>query len=142
MESELSGWGMLTQRGICPEITMKIATRFEELEIWTAAQELAVKLYGFFGPDSPAARDYSYVGQIRSAVVSVSNNISEGFECPSALEFRRFLVIAKRSCGEVRSMLWLAPRLGYVSSENGDKLRSEAEVLSRRISAFMRTLKV
>lgn len=119
---------------------MSYAKQFEELEIWQVAQDFAVQLYVDFGADTPAARDFSFVNQIRSAVVSISNNIAEGFECASAKEFQRFLIIAKRSCGEVRSMLWLAPRLGYLSAEKSAQLRATAEVLSKRMAAFARTL--
>jgi four helix bundle protein len=119
---------------------MSLAKRFEELEVWQAAQDFAVELYPCFGPDSPAARDFDFVSQIRAAVVSISNNIAEGFECSSSKEFNRFLVIAKRSCGEVRSMLWLSPRLGYLSAESAARLRDTAEVLSKRIAALIRSL--
>jgi len=42
------------------------------------------------------------------------NNIAEGFERGSGKDFARFLDIAKASCGEVRSMLYLADDLGYI----------------------------
>jgi four helix bundle protein len=85
-------------------------------------------------------RGFSHVNQIRSAVVSISNDISEGLECASAKVFQRFPIIAKRSCGEVRSMLWLAPRPGYLTPEQAAQLRATAEVLSKRIAAFIRKL--
>jgi four helix bundle protein len=119
---------------------MSLAKRFEELEIWQSAQDFAVEVYREFDAKGPAARDYSFVDQIRSAAVSISNNIAEGFECSSKKEFSRFLVIARRSCGEVRSMLWLAPRLEYLPSGTAVKLRASAELLSKRISAFSRSL--
>jgi four helix bundle protein len=119
---------------------MSLAKRFEELEVWQTAQDLAVRLYAFFGPDNPASRDFAFVNQIRAAVVSISNNIAEGFECSSSREFERFLVIAKRSCGEVRSMLWLAPRLEYLHTDQAAQLRESAEVLSKRIAALIRSL--
>ena len=126
----------------CPrdECAMSLAKRFEELEVWQAAQDFAVQLYSFFGPDSPASRDFAFVSQIRAAVVSISNNIAEGFECSSSREFERFLVIAIRSCGEVRSMLWLAPRLEYLLADQAAQLRDTAEVLSKRIAALIRSL--
>ena len=94
---------------------MSFASRFEELEIWQAAQDLAVEVYSSLGVDTGAAKDFAFVNQIRSAAVSISNNIAEGFECASSKELQRFLTISKRSCGEVRSMLWLAPRLKYLA---------------------------
>ena len=46
------------------------------------------------------------------------NNIAEGFERKSNKEFKQFLYIAKGSCGEVRSMLYLAIELKYIEKRN------------------------
>ena len=120
---------------------MAFAERFEDLEIWQQAQELAVMVYHAFGTNSPAAADRRFIAQIQSAAVSVSNNIAEGFDSGSGPEFSRFLRIAKRSCAEVRSMLHLSVRLGYLNEPDGATLRAFAETLSKRIAAFTRSLK-
>jgi len=44
------------------------------------------------------------------------NNIAEGFERNSDKEFKFFLHIAKGSAGEVRSMIWIAIDLDYISN--------------------------
>jgi four helix bundle protein len=119
---------------------VSLAESFEDLEIWQDSQDLAVRTYRDFGPESAAARDFGFVNQIRSAAVSVSNNIAEGFECASRKEFERFLVIAKRSCGEVRSMQLLAARLGYLGTTVADERIVQTAILSRRIAAFIRSL--
>lgn len=119
---------------------MALAQRFEELEIWQAARVFAGAIYRISGPGSAADRDFAFVNQIRSAAVSGSNNIAEGFECDSAKEFQRFLTIARRSSGEVRSMLWLAQDFAYLDGARAGELRQQAEVLSRRIAAFSRSL--
>ncbi len=54
---------------------MKI-TSFEDIIAWQKAQDLAFGLYCVFSK----IRDYSFRDQILRAVVSISNNISEGFE--------------------------------------------------------------
>jgi four helix bundle protein len=45
------------------------------------------------------------------------NNIAEGFERNTKKEFSYFLFIAKGSCGEVRSMLYLALEFGYINKK-------------------------
>lgn len=119
---------------------MSFAERFEDLEIWQTAQDLAVQVCQDFGPESAAARDFGFINQVRDAVVSISNNIAEGFECSSAKEFERFLIISNRSCGEVRSMLFLSGRLAYLDSGVVRERIGQAELLSRRIAAFIRSL--
>jgi len=74
------------------------------------------------------------------AVVSIMNNIAEGFERMSNSEFRRFLFIAKGSCGEVRSMLYLAYKLGYVSATQFNDLRSKSTEISKMLSGLIKTL--
>lgn len=87
---------------------MKILT-FEDLVAWQKAQDLAVAIYSEFRE----SRDFSFKDQICRAAVSISNNIAEGFDRNSKKEFVRFLYIAKASCAEVKSMMFLAFRLNY-----------------------------
>jgi four helix bundle protein len=81
--------------------------RFEDIIAWQKAKVMTLKIYSYF-KDS---RDYGFKDQICRASVSVMNNIAEGFERKSDNEFMHFLYIAKSSCGEVRSMLYLAEEL-------------------------------
>lgn len=87
---------------------------FEEIIAWQKAQDLAVEIYAAFGEN----RDFSFRNQVCSAVVSVSNNIAEGFDRSSDAEFKRFLYIALGSASEVKSMVYLARRLNYTNEEN------------------------
>jgi len=60
---------------------------FEEMEVWQNAQDLAVDVY----TDFSNCRDFSFVDQIKRAAVSISNNIAEGAERTTSVEFARFL---------------------------------------------------
>jgi four helix bundle protein len=68
------------------------------------------------------------------------NNIAEGFERRSKIEFCRFLDIAKGSSGETRSMLYLAQDVRHITKEVGMQLISEYESLSKRIASLMGSL--
>ena len=81
-------------------------------------------------------RDYGFRDQIQRASVSIMNNIAEGSESGSDSTNVRFLHIAKGSCAEVRSMLYLALELGYCTSEQQTELLS----LTRKISAYINRL--
>src|SRR4051812_7024801 len=65
-------------------------------------------------------------GQIQRASVSIMSNIAEGFECGRMTEFHQFLSIAKGSCAEVRSQLYVALDAGYLTKENFDPLLEQA----------------
>ena len=68
------------------------------------------------------------------------NNIAEGFERKSNNEFKYFLYIAKGSCGEVRSMLYLAKELNTISKESFDEKYQLAEEISKVLSGLIKTL--
>ena len=61
--------------------------RFEDIIAWQKAQDYGVIIYKLF----QEIKDYSFRNQICSAVVSISNNIAEGFDRSSNAEFKRFL---------------------------------------------------
>jgi len=80
------------------------------------------------------ARDFALCDQIHRAAISVPSNISEGYERGSRPEFHRFLTYAKGSCGEVRTHLHVAQRLGYITPEVAEAALLQAENVSRIIS--------
>lgn len=111
---------------------MKIE-RFEDIIAWQKAKEMTLLLYEIFHDN----KDFGFRDQIQRASVSVMNNIAEGFERNGKIEFRRFLIISKASCGEVRSMLYLAFELRYVSKKEFDMLYSLSTGTSRILSSFI-----
>ncbi|MEM7602001.1 MAG: four helix bundle protein [Verrucomicrobiota bacterium] len=117
------------------------AEQFEELRIWQQAREQARDVYWDFGGESIGARDFGFRDQIQRAAVSVMNNIAEGFERHSSKEFAHLLGVAKGSCGEVRSMFYLAEDLEYISPELAAERRKRALGLSRGIEALNKRLR-
>lgn len=87
--------------------------KFEDIIAWQKSQEYAIIIYKLFQNN----RDFSFRNQICDAVVSISNNIAEGFDRSSNAEFKRFLFYSMGSCNEVKSMLYLAQKLDYISLE-------------------------
>jgi len=83
------------------------------------------------------AKDFALHDQIRRAAISVMSNIAEGFERSSDKELQRFLFMAKGSAGEIRSQLFLAVDLQYITVYEFECLRSQAEEVSKTLSAFI-----
>jgi four helix bundle protein len=90
--------------------------RFEDLIAWQKARILTRQIY-LITSKGDFARDFGLRDQIRRAAVSVMSNIAEGFERNRPTEFHQYLSIAKGSCAEVRSQLYVALDAGYVSQE-------------------------
>lgn len=103
--------------------------RFEDLEVWKDAVELAAAVYEFFRN----CGDRDFRNQIQRAAVSVSSNIAEGYERGTDPEFVRFLFIAKASCGEVRSQAHVARRVALLPAQSCSALVEHAAILSRRL---------
>jgi len=104
--------------------------RFEDLIAWQKARQLTVEIYRITA-HGEFARDFGLRDQIRRAAVSVMSNIAEGFDRGSRGEFHQFLVVAKASCAEVRSQLYVAQDVGYIVQEVFSNLNSNTDELSR-----------
>lgn len=120
---------------------MSFAERFEDLRIWQEAREQVKSCYRCFGVGTPGARDYSFRDQIQRAALSVMNNIAEGFERKTPKDFAHFLDHAKGSCGEVRSMFYVAEDLRYLEPTEAAAMRENAAGLSSGIAAFTNHLR-
>ena len=113
--------------------------RFEDLEIWQLAADLAVAFHAL------AARLdewklYRYAEQLRAAGLSISNNIAEGSASSHTQEFLQFLNIARRSLFEDASMLLVVQRMGLLRDIDTRPLLINADARSRKITSFARTL--
>ena len=109
--------------------------RFENLLCWRKARELANMVYDLTNR-SEFGRDWNLRNQIQDAAGSVMHNIAEGNDAGTDLEFARFLKIARRSCSEVQSELYLALDRKYVSEAD---LRT-ALALSKEVSRLLNGL--
>ena len=116
---------------------MPLAEEFEDLIIWQQARTQVNTIYDLLGK----CPDYAFRDQIQRAAVSVMNNIAEGFERDTRPDFIRFLSIAKGSCGEVRSMLYIAEDRGFTAPTQAESARACARRLSRSIKAFSKSLR-
>lgn len=111
---------------------MQKAERFEDLIAWQRARVIyQTTKQGFF------ASDFGLSGQIQRAAVSIMSNIAEGFERGNPGDYHRFLVIAKASCGEVRSQLYVALDTGYLDRTQFDDLLKDVEEVSRILSGLI-----
>jgi len=118
---------------------MGTISRFEEIEAWISARELTKQIYQLSALGE-FSRDFGLRDQIRRAAVSVMSNIAEGFESQTQALFIKYLGTAKASAGEVRSQLYIASDLGYLSPEDLKNTKKLAERVSRQIYGFVKYL--
>ena len=123
---------------------MKKATdkisKFEDLIAWQKARELTKEIYSA-SKNGDFGKDFGLRDQIRRASVSVMSNIAEGFDRGGRPEFHQYLVVAKASCAEVRSQLYVALDAGYLSGELFDRLFCMADEVSRIVNGLRSAVK-
>lgn len=113
--------------------------RFEDLEIWRLAVDLAVGFHDV-AARLEQRRLFRYAEQLRAAGLSMSNNIAEGSASLHTAEFRQFLNIARRSLFEDASMILVFERMGLLEQDEITGLLALCDKLSRMITNFTNTL--
>ncbi|SRR6266404_128831 len=115
--------------------------RFEDLPVWEAAIEFAVKVSVLTAQEQfkghGGLRD-----QLERAAVSISNNIAEGFERGTTQELLTFIYIARGSCGETRSVLCLLELLPHFRDLKSEisNLKSRSVSISRQLQGWANSL--
>jgi four helix bundle protein len=115
---------------------MEKMLRFEDLEIWKESMRICKEVYAHL----KECRDFGFRDQIQRASVSVPSNIAEGHERKSVKETTQFLYIAKGSCGELRTQLYLAVSLEHIAKEAGMKLIEQCAMLSIKIYKYIQSI--
>ncbi|MFZ6015485.1 MAG: four helix bundle protein [Patescibacteria group bacterium] len=114
---------------------MKIIS-FKDLLVWQKARKLTVRIYKLFSD----SRDFGFRDQIRRASLSVMNNIAEGYARRNDRELVYFLRIAKASCVEVQSMIYLAVDLEYIKKNEMGDILSEVVELLKMLNGFLNSI--
>ena len=114
---------------------MKIKT-YEDLEIWKLSIEVTLDVYRISNAKQ-WGNDFSLRDQVRRAVVSIRDNIVEGFERNSNNEFIHYLKIAKGSTDEVRNQLFIFLKLGYVTKSEYKELSDKLFLLSNKAGSLI-----
>jgi four helix bundle protein len=109
--------------------------RFVDLKAWQKARLLTRAVYGVT-QQGAFAQDFGLRNQMQRAAVSIMSNIAEGFERFGHGEFQQFLSIAKASCAEVQSLLYVAYDVAYIDQETFDSMIGQAEEVGRIVGSL------
>jgi four helix bundle protein len=113
--------------------------RFEKLEIWKEAIEIADILFDI-ADKADNKKLFKFAEQLRSAGMSISNNIAEGSGSFSDKEFASFLNISRRSVFECANILFIYERRKIIIPEERNLLRARLLILSKQITNFRKSL--
>jgi four helix bundle protein len=118
---------------------MATIQKFEDLEIWKRSRILSNKVYPITFIE-PIASDYRIKDQMRGSVGSIMDNIVEGFERGSKLEFVNSLSIAKGEIGELKSQLYRCLDNKYIQPKLFTELYNLADELTKMVTSFINYL--
>ena len=110
--------------------------RFEDLEAWKEARALTKDVYALTRSGA-ISRDQRLCSQVQSAAVSVLSNLAEGFERAGNQETLHFYNIARASCGELRSQLYVIEDVYQDCAQGALKLRGRVEAVGRLVTGLI-----
>ena len=111
--------------------------KFEAFLVWQKAQDYWV----FIDDNFKNNKDFSFCNQIKRAAVSISNNITEGFDRKTNSDFKRFLYLSLALNSETRSMLSLAVRLDFIFDQVSKDLIHKSNERAKMIFGLIKSLK-
>jgi len=113
--------------------------RFEGLDIWKKAIEIAGKLLDI-ADELESKKLFRFAEQLRGAALSMPNNIAEGSGNDSNREFAKFINYAKRSAFENANMIIIFAEREYISGNTKEDLLADLDMLCRMLTSFGRAL--
>src|SRR5687767_420617 len=118
---------------------MATVHRFEDLEIWQLARDLYRKI-SRLAEKIKRKHDYRVADQMKAAAGSIMDNIAEGFERNSRLEFLNSLSISKGESGELKSQLYRSLDDSYLNNGEFEDLYEDTDKVSKKIANFVKYL--
>ncbi|SDL04819.1 four helix bundle protein [Franzmannia pantelleriensis] len=106
---------------------------FEKLQVWKRSARLSAELYKAMRD----LRDYGFKDQITRSGLSVPSNIAEGMSRGTSKDKHRFLLIAKGSCAELRTQIYIGIDIGYIDKTTGNQWIQETREIAAMLSGLM-----
>jgi len=114
--------------------------RFEDMDIWKDAMQLSSSLLDY-ADKAETKKLYRFSEQLRSATMSITNNIAEGSGSFSDKDFANFLNISRRSLFECANILYLYQFRGIITEDERRAIFPQLVILSKKLTSFRKTIK-
>ncbi|TCZ67896.1 four helix bundle protein [Flaviaesturariibacter aridisoli] len=118
---------------------MPTIQNLEDVLVWQKARCLARKIYGLtFEP--PLSLDFRLKDQMRGSCGAVMDNIAEGYGRGSQFEAVNSFSYSKGEAEELKSQLYRALDVGYISQGKFDELYADSKEIIRMLSSWIEYL--
>lgn len=115
---------------------MATVHKFEELEIWQMARKIYQRV-SIIADKMRRNHDYRFADQMKGAAGSIMDNIAEGFERNSRLEFLNSLSISKGEAGELISQTYRCMDDKYIDENEFNVLYNDIDILIKKMARFI-----
>ncbi len=112
---------------------------YRDLIAWQKSMDLVQTVYESVRA-FPKEEIYGLTSQLKRAVVSVPSNVAEGQGRKSSREFLHHLSIAYGSLMEVETQILIAARLGYLSSDEANRITEQTAEVGRVLNGLSNAL--
>ena len=113
---------------------------FTDLNAWKEGHSLVLSIYKIT-ENFPIKERFGLTSQIRRAAVSITSNISEGFNRESIKEKIQFYSIARGSLAEAQNQLLIAKDIGFLNEDNFSETANKTVIVSKLINGLIKSLK-
>ena len=113
--------------------------RFEDLEIWKEAIEIATILFRI-ADKLEEKRLWRFADQVRGVGLGIPNNISESTGTDMVGEQQQFLRYSKRETYEAANLLVILEKEKHISPTEKEETYERLHVLNKRITSYSRSL--
>jgi four helix bundle protein len=114
--------------------------RFEDLEIWKEAMEIAIILFRI-ADILEEKKLWRFADQVRGVSLGMPNNISESAGTEMIGEQQQLLRYSRRECYEAANLLVILEKEKHISTTEKEELYERLHILSKRITSYSRSLK-
>jgi len=116
---------------------MKKPQSYNDLEIFSLAKELAIRIHKITIEEVPKFEMYEESSQIRRSSKSIVSNIVEGFgRRIYKKEFIQFLTYSIGSCDETKAHLEMLHETGSLYKETFEELYKDYKILGAKLFKF------
>ena len=111
----------------------------KKLDVWKNCIEFITNIYKMT-ERFPREELYGLTSQIRRSAVSVPSNIAEGYGRKTTPEYIQSLFIAYGSHCELETQIMISKDLGYIKSDDFQKLQQDIGEVERMLKALIKSL--
>ncbi len=118
---------------------MATIQKFEDLEIWQLARQLAKEIF-LLTKTERLSKDFPLKDQMNRSAGSIMDNIAEGFGRSSRLEFVQFLSIATGSADELKSQIYRCLDRNYIIETEFEYYYEKTNAVYKKTNGFIKYL--